>query len=94
MPEGIINICHAYTHVHVVLASFPGLRGGGEARPGTDCARMCAHVRNYCEIYVREQWACTQNILINCTCVFEIREEVYIYTVVQRSSGERKEKRH
>ena len=42
----------------VKLASFPGLRGG-EGRPGT-------HARNYCEIYVREQWACTQNVIINC----------------------------
>ena len=71
------------------LVPRPSRGGGGKAWYG-----LCAHVRNYCEIYVREQWACTQNILINCTCVFEIREEVYIYTVVQRSSGERKEKRH
>ena len=90
MPEDIINKCHAYTHVHVVLASFPGLRGAG----GKAWYALCAHARNYCEIYVREQWACIQNIIIKCTHVFEIREEVYIYTVVQRSNGERKEKRH
>ena len=44
------------------LASFPGLRefeGPGEGRPGT-------HARNYC---VREQWACTQNVIINCSPV-------------------------
>ena len=46
-------------------------RGGGKA-----WYALCAHARNYCEIYVREQWACTQNVIINCTRVFEIRKEV------------------
>ena len=70
------------------LASFPGLRGGD----GKAWNALCAHARNYCEIYVREQWACTQNVIINyCTRVFEIRK---VYTVVHRSSGDRKEERH
>ena len=55
-------------------------RGGGKA-----WYALCAHARNYCEIYVREQWACTQNVIINCTRVSEIRKEV---------SGERKEEGH
>ena len=32
--------------------------GAGEGRPGIYA--LCAHVRNYC---VREQWACTQNVI-------------------------------
>ena len=63
-------------------------RGGREGLVRT----VRAHARNYCEIYVREQWACTQNVIINyCTRVFEIRK---VYTVVHRSSGDRKEERH
>ena len=47
-------------------------RGGGKA-----WYTLCVHVRNYSEIYVREQWVCIKNVIINCTRVFEIRKEVY-----------------
>ena len=72
---------------HCSLVPRPSRGGNGKA-----WYALCAHARNYCEIYVREQWACTQNVIINyCTRVFEIRK---VYTVVHRSSGDRKEERH
>ena len=60
------------------LASFPGLRGGGGGGEKAWYA-LFAHARNYC---VREQWACI------------LDSKISIYTVVQRSSSERKEKQH
>ena len=67
------------------LASFPGLwEGGGKA-----WYALFAHVHNYCKTYVIEQWACTQNVIINCTRVFEIQKEVRCSTAVER----RKERR-
>ena len=46
-------------------------------------------MRNYCIIYVIEQWACTQNVTINCTRVFEIRKEVHCSTAVERQKERR-----
>ena len=43
--------------------------GGGKA--------WYTHARNYRENYVREQWVCIKNDIINCTRVFEIQKEVY-----------------
>ena len=61
-----------YIHVGGIdLASFPGLRGE-EGRPGTHCARMRVIIAKF----TREQLACTHNVIINCTRVFEIRKEV------------------
>ena len=67
------------------MASFPGLLVGG----GKAWYALCALARNYCEMYAREQWVCTQNVIINCTRVFEIRKEVHCSSAIKRQKERR-----
>ena len=68
MPKAVQNRLQSIAPAPDGLASFPGLRGGKGGLVRT--VRACAYL-----FHVREQWACTQNVIIRA---FETRK---VYTL-------------